>query len=157
MAQDGLASFEPAFVDELSAILGWSFDYIQRDGPGKAVATWEREETGGSVYLRLSTRPVQQIGRVMDDALRDAVISGGYWLRKPEPGCELVIAYTGCVAPDVIEAAGFLAEDRRGVGILAVTSADRLSAGWHAAQRARERVLQRRTIDRGETPGRHAA
>src|SRR3546814_7543467 len=27
LAQDGLASFEPAFVDELSTILAWSFDY----------------------------------------------------------------------------------------------------------------------------------
>ncbi len=41
------------------------------------------------------------------------------------------------MAPEAIEAAGLLGEDRR-VGVLAVTSADRLSAGWHAAQRARE-------------------
>ena len=139
MAQDGLASFEPAFVDELRAILGWAFDYIQRDDSGELASGWEREDTGGSVYLRLSTRPVQQITRTVDPAFRDAVISGGYWLRRPEAGCDLVIAYTGCVVPDVIEAAGLLAEDRRGVGVLAVTSADRLSAGWHAAQRARER------------------
>ena len=32
MAQDGLAAFEPAFVDELGIMLAWSFDYIQRDG-----------------------------------------------------------------------------------------------------------------------------
>ncbi len=32
-----------------------------------------------------------------------------------------------------------LAERFRGLGILAITSADRLSAGWHAANRARER------------------
>src|SRR6202012_1376764 len=32
MAQDGLASFEPAFVDELTEIMRWSFDYVQRDG-----------------------------------------------------------------------------------------------------------------------------
>ena len=138
MAQDGLASFEPAFVDELTAIMGWAFDYIQRDGPGSAPSGWEREDSGGSVYLRLSTRPVQQVERQMSDDLRRSIISGGYWLRAPEPGCELVIAYTGCVAPEAIEAAGLLAEDRRGVGVLAVTSADRLSAGWHAAQRARE-------------------
>src|ERR1700760_2371859 len=31
MAQDGLASFEPAFVDELAVILAFAFDYIQRD------------------------------------------------------------------------------------------------------------------------------
>src|SRR6184192_4555068 len=30
IAQDGLAAFEPAFVDELSVILAFAFDYIQR-------------------------------------------------------------------------------------------------------------------------------
>ena len=34
-----------------------------------------------------------------------------------------------------------MAEDRRDVGLLAVTSADRLNAGWTAAARARERGL----------------
>jgi pyruvate dehydrogenase E1 component len=45
----------------------------------------------------------------------------------------------GAVAPEAIEAAGLMSEDRRGVGVLAVTSADRLTEGWHGAQRARER------------------
>ena len=31
MAQDGLAAFEPAFVDELAVILAFGFDYLQRD------------------------------------------------------------------------------------------------------------------------------
>ena len=48
------------------------------------------------------------------------------------------------MAPEAIEAAGLMAEDRRGIGVLAVTSADRLSAGWHAAQRAREQGERRR-------------
>jgi len=73
----------------------------------------------------------------MTPDLREAVIDGGYWLRRPEPGTDLAIVYTGAVAPEAIEAAGLLGEDRR-VGVLAITSADRLSAGWHAAQRARE-------------------
>ena len=30
MAQDGLAAFEPAFVDELAVMLAFAFDYIQR-------------------------------------------------------------------------------------------------------------------------------
>ncbi|MBM1570015.1 transketolase, partial [Sulfitobacter mediterraneus] len=34
---------------------------------------------------------------------------------------------------------GTIAEGRRDVGVLAVTSADRLNAGWTAAQRARAR------------------
>ena len=66
MAQDGLAAFEPAFVDELAAILAFAFDYIQRDGEGDASErNWLRDETGGSVYLRLSTRPLEQIKREM--------------------------------------------------------------------------------------------
>jgi pyruvate dehydrogenase E1 component len=31
MAQDGLASFEPAFVDELAVIMGWGFQHMQRE------------------------------------------------------------------------------------------------------------------------------
>jgi pyruvate dehydrogenase E1 component len=137
MAQDGLAAFEPAWVDELAAIMEWAFDYMQRDAPEDAERRWHRDEKGGSIYLRLSTRPLEQPARAMPPALRQAIIDGGYWLRAPEPGTALAIVYTGTVAPEAIEAAGLLAEDRR-VGVLAVTSADRLSAGWHAAQRARE-------------------
>src|SRR5664280_29280 len=100
LAQDGLAAFEPAYVDELAVILRWAFAYIQKDGDAApSERNWLRDETGGSVYLRLSTRPVEQIERTMT------------------------------------------AEDRRDVGLLAVTSADRLNAGWTAAQRARERGL----------------
>jgi pyruvate dehydrogenase E1 component len=139
MAQDGLAAFEPAYVDELVAIMGWAFDYIQREGDEDALTGWHREEKGGSVYLRLSTRPIEQPQRPMTDGLREDIIKGGYWLRRPDASAELAIVYTGAVAPEAIAAAGLLAEDRRGVGVLAVTSADRLSAGWHGAQRARER------------------
>src|SRR5208282_1827770 len=32
MAQDGLAAFEPAFVDELSVVLAWALAHIQKDG-----------------------------------------------------------------------------------------------------------------------------
>jgi pyruvate dehydrogenase E1 component len=142
MAQDGLAAFEPAFVDELAAILAFSLDYIQRDGAGEAnERNWLRDETGGSVYLRLSTRPIEQIRRAMTPALRQAIVDGAYWLREPGPNCQVVVAYTGAVAPEAIHATGLMAEDRRDVGLLAVTSADRLNAGWTAACRARERGL----------------
>jgi len=138
LAQDGLASFEPAFVDELSTILAWSFDYLQRDGEGKASGPWLRDEKGGSVYLRLSTRPLEQPKRSIGKDLAADIINGAYWLRKPGPNCEVVIAYQGVVAEEAIAAAGLISEDRRDVGVLAVTSADRLSAGWHAAERARQ-------------------
>jgi pyruvate dehydrogenase E1 component len=142
MAQDGLAAFEPAFVDELAAILAFSFDYIQRDGEGEASErNWLRDETGGSVYLRLSTRPIEQIKRPMTEVLRQAIVDGAYWLREPGPNCQVVVAYAGALAPEAIHAVGLMAEDRRDVGLLAVTSADRLNAGWTAACRARERGL----------------
>ena len=142
MAQDGLAAFEPAFVDELAVILAFALDYIQRDGDDVvSERNWLRDETGGSIYLRLSTRPIEQIRRKMTAALRQCIVDGAYWLRAPGPNCQAVIAYTGAVAPEAIQAAGFVAEDRRDVGLLAVTSADRLNAGWSAALRARERGL----------------
>ncbi|HEX6216195.1 MAG TPA: hypothetical protein VFZ38_15280 [Vicinamibacterales bacterium] len=142
MAQDGLAAFEPAFVDELAEIMRFAFDYIQRNGDGAASErNWLRDETGGSVYLRLSTRPVEQPQREMTETLRHAIVDGAYWLRKPGPNAQVVVAYTGAIAPEAIQAVGLMAEDRRDVGLLAVTSADRLNAGWTAAQRARERGL----------------
>jgi pyruvate dehydrogenase E1 component len=142
IAQDGLAAFEPAFVDELAAILGWAFAYIQKDGDGEpSERTWLREETGGSVYLRLSTRPVEQPKREMTAELSQSIIDGAYWMRRPGPNCQIIVAYTGAVAPEAVQAIGLMAEDRRDVGLLAVTSADRLNAGWTAAQRARERGL----------------
>ncbi len=149
LTQDGLCSFEPAFVDELAVMMRWGFDYMQRDGEGPALAgrapeepnekTWLRDETGGSVYLRLTTRPLEQPRRTMTPELAEDIVDGAYWMRKPGPNAEVVVAYTGALAPEAIEAVGLMAEDRRDIGLLAITSADRLNAGWTASQRARER------------------
>ncbi|MCJ2015671.1 1-deoxy-D-xylulose-5-phosphate synthase N-terminal domain-containing protein [Methylobacterium sp. J-076] len=127
MAQDGLTTFEPAFVDELSVIMAHAFDYVQRDG-----------KAGGSVYLRLSTRSLAQPQRTMTPALADGIVKGAYWLREPGPNADLVVAVAGAPTAEAIEAVGLMAEDRRDIGLLAVTSYDRLHAGWSAAQRARE-------------------
>ena len=59
--------------------------------------------------------------------------------RPPSPTCQAVIAYQGVVGPEAIEAAGRIGNDRRDIGVLAVTSADRLNSGWTAARRARAR------------------
>jgi pyruvate dehydrogenase E1 component len=142
LAQDGLAAFEPAYVDELAVILRWAFAYMQKDGDAApSEQNWLRDETGGSVYLRLSTRPIEQMQRAMTGELRQQIVDGAYWQRRPGPNAQVVVAYTGAIAPEAIEAVGLMAEDRRDVGLLAVTSADRLNAGWTAAQRARERGL----------------
>ncbi|WP_376093114.1 transketolase [Roseomonas sp. CCTCC AB2023176] len=125
MAQDGLMHWEPAFVDELAVLMRHAFAHLQ-------------SPDGGSVYLRLTTRPVEQPRREMTPDLRDAIIAGGYWHRRPGPNAAIVVACSGAVTPEAIEAVGLLAEDRRDVGLLAVTSPDRLHADWTAAQRARD-------------------
>ncbi|KSV64264.1 MULTISPECIES: 1-deoxy-D-xylulose-5-phosphate synthase N-terminal domain-containing protein [Ensifer] len=140
ISQDGLAAFEPAFADELAVIMEWAFDYMQRDGDNDPdERTWLRDETGGSVYLRLTTKPLEQPLKRVDDDFGQGSIDGAYWLRKPGPNCDVVIAYQGAVADEAIAAAGLIGEVRRDIGVLAVTSADRLNAGWTAAQRERAR------------------
>jgi pyruvate dehydrogenase E1 component len=124
MAADGLASFEPAYVDELAAMMAWGFRHMQA-------------EKGGSVYLRLSTRPLEQPKRAITAELRDAVVAGGYWAVPPGPDCSIAIAYTGALAAEAKEAHAALLEDVPGAALLAITSADRLHDGWQAAKRAR--------------------
>jgi pyruvate dehydrogenase E1 component len=143
LAQPGLASFEPAFADELAAIMGWGFGHMQRGEAGEGNAEdssyneSDGDAAGGSVYLRLSTRPVEQPQRAMTAELKHDITEGAYWLRRPGPNAEVVIAYAGAVAPEAIAATGLLGEDRRDIGLLAVTSADRLHAGWSRARKAR--------------------
>src|SRR5579883_2946688 len=117
LAQDGLAAFEPAYVDELAVLMRWGFEHLQA-------------EEGGSLYLRLSTRPLEQRERKIDAALAAGIVEGGYWLKPPEPGAELAIVYAGAVAPEALAAHEMLLEDLPGAGLLAITSADRLHAGW---------------------------
>jgi len=138
MSQDGLAAFEPAFVDELATIMRWGFDYMQRDGTGRPESDWLRDVEGGSVYLRLSTRAMEQPRRTLTPEQERDVIAGGYWLHPPAEGGELAIVYTGAVAPQALAAHEALREEVPGAGLLAVTSADRLHAGWAAAQKARQ-------------------
>jgi pyruvate dehydrogenase E1 component len=126
MAQDGLASFEPAFVDELAVIMRWGFQHMQRE-----------YGEGGSVYLRLTTRSIDQVQRIVSPELEAGITEGAYWLRKPGPNAEVVVAYTGAVAPEAIEAVGLLGESRRDIGLLAITSADRLHSGWTGARQLR--------------------
>jgi pyruvate dehydrogenase E1 component len=138
MAQDGLAAFEPAFVDELAVIMRWGFQHMQED-------RWEEPQPdgreagggGGSVYVRLSTRPIEQPKREMTSELQRHISQGAYWMREPGPNAECAVCYMGAVAPEAIEAAGLLAEDRRDIGLLAITSASRLYRSWSSAGQRR--------------------
>jgi pyruvate dehydrogenase E1 component len=124
LAQPGMAAFEPAYVDELAEIMRWGFEYMQ-------------SEDGGSVALRLSTRMLKQPEREMTTDLQSSITQGAYWLREPEEGTELVIAFSGAIAPEVISAHEDVLGDIPGAGLLAITSADRLHADWTRVRKVR--------------------
>ena len=117
ISQPGLLSYEPAFADELSIIMNYGFNYLQ-------------DENGGSVYLRLTTRPIEQPLREINHELKHNVIKGGYWLRKPGPNPEIIIIYQGVVASEAVEATALLGERFKDIGVLGITSSDNLFHDW---------------------------
>jgi pyruvate dehydrogenase E1 component len=121
MAADRLAAFEPTHVDELAVLLRHAFSFMQRP-------------EGSSVWLRLSTRAIEQPVRELDAA---AVIAGAHWVVPPAEGARIALAYQGPVAPEAVVAFEELATEEPGAGLLAITSPERLHAGWLAAMRAR--------------------
>src|SRR5262249_58725307 len=93
------------FVDELAAILSFALAYIQKDGNDQpSERTWLRDETGGSIYLRLSTRPIEQPQRTITPELRQGIVDGAYLMRKPRPNAQVIVAYTRPVAPEAVPA-----------------------------------------------------
>jgi pyruvate dehydrogenase E1 component len=123
LGQPGLRHYEPAFADELAAMMEEAFRLI--DDPA-----------GESTYLRLSTRSIAQVERA-DDSWREGALNGGYWLREPERNAEAAIVAMGAVMPEALAAWEELRDDLPGLGLLAVTSPDLLHRGWTAAQAAR--------------------
>ena len=123
LGQPGLRHYEPAFADELAAMMEEAFRLI--DDP-----------SGESTYLRLSTRSIQQVERTEDD-WKIGALNGGYWLKQPGPNSEAAIVAMGALMPEALAAWEELSADIPGLGLLAVTSPDLLHRGWTAAQAKR--------------------
>ena len=121
MGLDRLAAYEPAHIDELAILLRHAFEIMQKP-------------EGSAVWLRLSTRQILQPSRSLDP---EAVIAGAHWIVLPAPGATTALAYQGPVAPETCSAFEVLREEEPSAGLLAITSPDRLHAGWLAARRAR--------------------
>ena len=121
IGQPGLSSYEPAYADELAVIMRWGFDYMQA-------------KNGGSIYLRLSTRAIEQPSREMSSDLESRIIKGAYWLIPPADGARIAIVYSGAVVPEVIEAYEQIKEEIPGLGVMAITSFDRLYHEWQRSQ-----------------------
>lgn len=122
MGLPNLASYEPAYVDELAVLMGEGFRRMV-------------DPDGGAAYLRLSTRQIAQPDRDMDAELAHDVLKGAYWLRPPGPGADIAIAAMGAVMPEALEAHDLIQEDCPEAGVLAVTSPDLLHQDWIAAER----------------------
>ncbi|WP_375383563.1 transketolase [uncultured Sphingomonas sp.] len=120
IGQPGLTYFEPAYADELALLMRWAFQHLQA-------------EDGGSVYLRLTTRSIDQIARA-DSTWEADALRGGYWLKPPSPGADAAIVFTGAIVSEVLEAHAMMAHDFPGLGLLNVTSPDLLHRDWSAAR-----------------------
>ncbi len=121
MAPDRLASFEPAYVDELAILLRTALRPHAGAGRLGGVAA--------PVHPRsCSSAPRARPGR----GDRRRALGGA--ARRGRP---LALAYQGPVAPEAEAAFDALREEVPGAGLLAVTSPDRLHAGWLDAARAR--------------------
>jgi pyruvate dehydrogenase E1 component len=141
IGQPGLLSYEPAYVDELAVLMRFGLEHMQKP-------------KGSSIYLRLSTRSLEQPQRTLTTGQQADIIDGGYWYAPPEDGADIAIVCMGAVTPEAIEAHESVAKDFAGTGLLVLTSPDRLHADWLAAQRNRGRTVSPLggTVDRSAAP-----
>ncbi|MBU6166064.1 MAG: transketolase [Alphaproteobacteria bacterium] len=125
MGQPGLTHYEPATADELALLMEHAFRHLQ-------------EPEGGSIYLRLSTRSIDQPARA-DDGWKQGVIDGAYWRIAPTADEPVAIVAMGAVMPEALAAHALLSEDMPGLGLLQITSPGQLHRAWSRARADRWR------------------
>jgi pyruvate dehydrogenase E1 component len=141
MELPGVTYCEPAFATALDWMLCNALNAVAADD-------------GGSTYLRLSTRPIDQSpferlrAAVGDDALRADVLAGGYVVRDgvERSGPAVVLATCGPVVTEVLAVADLLEGEGVTAHVIDLTSPDRLYADWRssAMQAARLGRTERR-------------
>ena len=131
----GVDFCEPAFATALDWLL---CDALRRLG----------DPSGSGMYLRLSTRPIDQEpftsleqAQSTED-LRSDVLAGGYRLRESSfphfP--QVILAGSGAVIPELLGAARDLEEEGVGATVLDITSLGRLYAQWSETLKASSRT-----------------
>jgi pyruvate dehydrogenase E1 component len=138
MELPGVSYCEPAYAPAL--------DWLLCDGLRRLAAP-----DGESLYLRLSTRPIDQapfaaaLERVGPTGLRDHVLRGGY--RLIDLGApDVVLAACGAVLPEVVAAVESLEREGLSARVLDLTSPDRLHREWRAG--SHDAVRRARVPDR---------
>jgi pyruvate dehydrogenase E1 component len=125
VALPGIAYFDPAFAREVEWILMDGLSALARRGE--------------SLYLRLSTKPVDQsLAPPATPEHRAQVLAGGYRLidARQEPGWDpeenaVHIFATGVMVPEAVEACHALRASDVFASVFVVTSPDRLYRGLH--------------------------
>ena len=124
LEQPGCISYEPAFALDAQWVLLASLARLGRPD-------------GGSAYLRLSTRPIDQaLAAVPNDPAarerrRRSVVAGAYLLRRaPRPA--VTLCAMGAVVPEALSAADRLATIGFDADVVVVTSPDLLFRGLQA-------------------------
>lgn len=124
MGLPNLIYFEPAYGWELECILCWGFQQLL-----------DRQQ-GRSLYVRLTTRRIEQVRLEPSPELRRQVLSGGYWVRdyRGEPDYQaktrVHIFATGVMLPEALRASDVVREDEVYANVINVISPDLLFADW---------------------------
>jgi pyruvate dehydrogenase E1 component len=127
MGLPNLIYFEPAYGWELESILCWGFQQLLDRQQGK------------SLYVRLSTRRIEQVRLDPSPELRRQVLAGGYWVRdyRGEPDyrdkTRVHIFATGVMLPEALHASDLVREDEVYANVINITSPDLLFADWFRA------------------------
>ena len=127
MELPGVLYAEPTYARELEWIL---LDHLRA----------MQEPDGESLYLRLTTKPVVQapftelVERRGEEAVRQDVLFGGYWIREVSPSVDTVVIVTcGAIVPEVLLAAEALERDEDvKAGVLCLSSPDRAYRDWRS-------------------------
>jgi pyruvate dehydrogenase E1 component len=124
MGLPNLIYFEPAYGWELECILCWGFQQLLDRQQGK------------SLYVRLSTRRIEQVHLEPMPERRRQVLSGGYWVRDYRGESDYArkmrvhIFATGVMLPEALQASDAVREDEVYANVINVTSPDLLFADW---------------------------
>ena len=133
----GLTLAEPAYATAL--------DWLLCDGLARIA---DRDAAPEALYLRLSTRPVDQAPfeaareRLGDEELRRQVLAGAYRLVPAPPAAAgerapmVRLIASGAVLPEVVAAQAELVREGVRAEVVEVTSLARLYRGWRAALRS---------------------
>ena len=132
----GVCFAEPAY--------GAAVDWMICDGLGRL-----GDPTGEAMYVRLTTRPLDQSpfeaarARLGTELLRAHVLAGGYRLIDASlddaNGADrpvVQLAASGAVMPEVLRAAAVLADEGVAANVIDVTSLDRLHRSWRGGVRS---------------------